>query len=71
MRKDERPYYSDNFFPHLNADQRKIMSSCASMATSNPNTAQVAIVQGPPGMYVLFLIKKSFFLGVIFELFKK
>ena len=51
MRKFERPYYPDNFFPHLNADQRKIMSSCASMATSNPNTPQVAIVQGPPGMY--------------------
>ena len=51
VRKDERPYYPDNFFPHLNADQRKIMSSCASMATSNPNTPQVAIVQGPPGMY--------------------
>ena len=53
MRKDERPYYPDTFFRHLNADQRKIMSSCASMATSNPDTPQVAIVQGPPGMYYL------------------
>ena len=48
----EGPYYPETFFSNLNGDQRKIMSRCASMATSNPNTPQVAIVQGPPGTYV-------------------
>ena len=48
----EGPYYPETLIPNLNGDQRKIMSRCASMATSNPNTTQVAIVQGPPGTYV-------------------
>ena len=55
----EGPCYPDNFFPQLNGDQRKIMSSCASMATSNPNTSQVAIVQGPPGTYNVYNTKKN------------
>ena len=55
----EGPCYPDNFFPQLNGDQRKIMSSCASMATSNPNTSQVAIVQGPPGTYNVYNTKKK------------
>merc|ERR1719510_839943 len=67
----EGPYYPETFFSNLNGDQRKIMSRCASMATSNPNTTQVAIVQGPPGtgksttitamiLQILFRARKMF-----------
>ena len=34
---------------NLNGDQRKIMSACASMCTTNLSTPQAAIIQGPPG----------------------
>ena len=34
---------------NLNGDQKRIMSACASMCTTNLATPQVAIIQGPPG----------------------
>ena len=47
---NEDPFYPPNLLPQkLNSDQRKIMSACASMATSNPNNPQSQIVLGPPG----------------------
>lgn len=46
----EGPKYPTNLvLGSLNEEQRKIMSACASMATSNMGTPQAAVIQGPPG----------------------
>ena len=34
---------------NLNGDQKRVMSACASMCTTNLTTPQAAIIQGPPG----------------------
>ena len=44
----EQTYFPDGLI-NLNGDQRRIMSACASMCTTNPTTPQAAIIQGPPG----------------------
>ena len=44
---NEAPKYpTELMFGNLNAEQKKIMSACASMCTSNMATPQAAIIQG-------------------------
>ena len=52
VRKNVEEYYFPNelnYMKGLNLEQKKIMSACASMATTNSRTPQAAIIQGPPG----------------------
>ena len=45
---NEPPIFPENLV-NLNCDQKRIMSACASMCSTNLTTPQAAIIQGPPG----------------------
>lgn len=46
---EEHVRYPEQLMIKLNSEQKKIMSACASMCTTNLKSPQSVIIQGPPG----------------------
>lgn len=46
---EEQVRYPQHLMINLNAEQKRIMSACASMCTTNLKSPQAVVIQGPPG----------------------